>query len=278
MWISHRPLPKLIFSLTFSAVFIWFVLIPPSHNRIWRETVKVTPRAIIEGDQVTLTGYRNFDFKSRDEFEAKYEERTVNISDIKSVDLLISYWSIGPVGHTFLSFNVENGQPISISIETRPEIHEGYDPLVSIFKQYELINVAGDERGIVRWRTNFREEDLFLYRINVSPEAAQRLFMVYLERINELNGDAEWYHLLKNNCGLNIVRYANTAGRVGEFDFRHLLNGWLDRYLYHVGMIDTTMPFEELRQRSRINEAALAAEDDPDFSTAIRKSLPGLSN
>ena len=234
------------------------------------------PRAIIEGDLVKLTGFRNFDFKSRNEFTTKYEDRVIKVSDIKSVDLFISYWSIGPVGHTFVSFNFENGPPVSISIETRPEIHEGYDPLASIFKEYELIYVIGDERDIVRWRTNFRDEDVFLYRINVPPEAAQRLFIVYLERINELANGAEWYHLFKNNCGLNIVRYENAAGRVGSFDIRHLLNGWLDRYLYDVGLVDTTMPFEELRRRSHINEAALAADDNPEFSQAIRKSLPGL--
>ena len=276
IWLNHRAMPRWVFAATLIAVFAWFILIPASHNRVWRTDVGIMPRAIIEGDLVKLTGFRNFDFKSRNEFTTKYEERVVKVSDIKSVDLFISYWSIGPVGHTFVSFNFENGPPVSISIETRPEIHEGFDPLASVFKEYELIYVVGDERDIVRWRTNFRDEDVFLYRINVSPEAAQQLFMVYLERINELANGAEWYHLFKNNCGLNIVRYANVAGRDGTFDIRHLLNGWLDRYLYDVGLIDTTMPFEELRRRSHINEAALAADDNPEFSQAIRKSLPGL--
>ena len=276
IWLNRRTIPRLVFAVTFIAVFAWFVSIPPSHNRVWRTDVEVMPRAIIEGDQVKLTGFRNFDFKSRNDFSKIYEERVVSISDITSVDLFISYWKIGPVAHTFVSFNFGNGPPVSISIETRPEIHEGYDPLASIFKEYELIYVVGDERDIVRWRTNFRDEDVFLYRINASPEAAQRLFMVYLERINELADGAEWYHLFKNNCGLNIVRYANSAGRVGSFDIRHLLNGWLDRYFYDAGFVDTTLPFEELRRRSQINEAALAANDDPEFSQAIRKSLPGL--
>jgi hypothetical protein len=72
------------------------------------------------------------------------------------------------------------------------------------------------------------------------------------------------------------VRYANAAGRTGGFDFRHLLNGLVDRYLYSSGRLDTTLPFEELRQRSHINAAAQAAADAPDFSQRIRESLPGM--
>ena len=40
----------------------------------------------------------------------------------------------GPVGHTFLSFIFDNAPPISISIETRPEVGEGFAPIASMFK------------------------------------------------------------------------------------------------------------------------------------------------
>jgi hypothetical protein len=73
------------------------------------------------------------------------------------------------------------------------------------------------------------------------------------------------------------VRYANAAGRIGRFDIRHLLNGWVDRYLYAAGRVDTSLPFAELRQRSRINDTARAADNAPDFSWRIRESLPGFT-
>jgi len=41
--------------------------------------------------------------------------------------------------------------------------------------------------------------------------------------------------------------------------------------------VDTTLPFDELRGRSRINEAAQAADDAPDFSERIRASLPPIA-
>ena len=42
----------------------------------------------------------------------------------------------------------------------------------------------------------------------------------------------------------------------------------IDSYLYSIGIVDTTLPFRELRRRSLINNAAQAADDAPDFSQA----------
>jgi hypothetical protein len=67
---------------------------------------------------------------------------------------------VRPVAHTFLSFEFDNALPLCISIETRPEIGEGFSPVASLFKQFELIYVVGDERDLVRLRTNYRHEDV----------------------------------------------------------------------------------------------------------------------
>lgn len=108
----------------------------------------------------------------------------------------------------------------------------------------------------------------------MSPENARQLFLIYLNRINELADHPEFYHLLSNSCTVNIIRYARKAGKAAGFDLRYLLNGFVDRYLYSIGSVDTTLPFAELRSRSRINDAAKAADDAPDFSRRIRAYLP----
>jgi hypothetical protein len=123
-------------------------------------------------------------------------------------------------------------------------------------------------------RTNHRREAVYLYRLNTSAADARRLLMVYVARINELAEHPEFYHLLSNSCTINIVRYANAAGRVGNLDIRHVLNGLVDSYLYRSGRMDTTLPFDELRRRSLINDAAQAADGAADFSERIRASLP----
>jgi hypothetical protein len=260
----------------FLGVVAWWISIAPSHDRNWRPEVAVMPRAVIDGDRVRIIGVRNFDYRSRDDFTVRYDEREVQLSHLTALDFYVSYWSEGPVGHTFLSFIFDNAPPLSISIETRPEVGEGFDPIASLFKQFELIYVVGEERDLVGVRTNHRHETVYLYRLNTSADDARQLLLIYLARINELADRPEFYHLLTNSCTINIIRYANAAGRKGRFDIRHLLNGLIDSYLYHSGRVDTTLPYEELRRRSLINQAAQAADGAPDFSQRIRASLPTM--
>ncbi|WP_244534715.1 DUF4105 domain-containing protein [Hyphomicrobium sp. CS1GBMeth3] len=274
LWISPNRRARFAFGGTFIAVVTWWILIPPSHDREWRPEVAVMPRALIEGDRVRFTGVRNFDYRSRDDFTVRYEEREVERSHLAAIDFYVSYWAEGPVGHTFLSFVFDNAPPLAVSIETRPEVGESFAPVASLFKQFELIYVVGEERDVVGVRTNHRSEAVYLYRLNTTAADARRLFDVYVERINELADRPEFYHLLSNSCTINIIRYANAAGRKGRFDIRHLLNGLIDSYLYHSGRVDTTLPFEELRRQSLINQAAQEAGDAPDFPVRIRASLP----
>jgi hypothetical protein len=276
VWISRQRRMSVIVIALFLGVVAWWTTIRPSHDRPWRPEVAVMPRAFIDGDRVRLTGVRNFDYRTRDDFTVRYEEREVLLSHLTALDFYVSYFMTGPVGHTFLSFIFDNAPPLSISIETRPEVGEGFAPIASLFKQFELIYVVGDERDLVGVRASYRHEAVYLYRLNTSPDDARRLLLVYLARINELADRPEFYHLLTNSCTINIVRYANAAGRVGRFDVRHLLNGLVDGYLYYSGRIDTTLSFEELRRRSLINAAAQAADSAPDFSRRIRASLPTM--
>lgn len=276
LWLSRERRMSSAFAVLFLGVVAWWISIAPSHDRPWRPEVAVMPRAVIDGDRVRITGVRNFDYRSRNDFTVRYEEREVRLSRLTALDFYVSYFTVGPVGHTFLSFIFDDAPPLSISIETRPEVGESFAPVASMFKQFELIYVVGDERDLVGVRTNHRREDVYLYRLNTSPEDARRLLLVYLDRINELADRAEFYHLLSNSCTINIIRYANAAGRVGRLNIRHVLNGLIDSYLYGSGRMNTTLPFDELRRRSLINEAAQAAGAAPDFSQRIRASLPTI--
>jgi hypothetical protein len=276
LWRSRQPRMSVLFLVMFFGVVAWWISIPPSHDRDWRPEVAVMPRAVIDGDRVRLTGVRNFDYRSRSDFTVRYEEREVSLSHLMALDFYVSYFTEGPVGHTFVSFVFDNAPPLAVSIETRPEVGEGFAPVASLFKQFELIYVVGAERDVVGVRTNHRHEPVYLYRLNTSADDARRLLMVYLTRINELADRPEFYHLLTNSCTINIVRYANAAGRRGRFDIRHLFNGLIDSYLYHSGRIETTLPFDELRRGSLINEAAQAADGAADFSQRIRLSLPTM--
>ncbi len=52
------------------------------------------------------------------------------------------------------------------------------------------------------------------------------------------------------------------------------MNGRGPELLYDRGLIDTSLPFEELNARSFVNDRAKVAGAVPDFSRRIREGLP----
>ena len=279
---KRRRLSGLILSLLLlSGISLYWSTIAPSNDRIWRDDHALVPYAeFLDDDTVRIGNFRNFDYQSLDDYTIRYKDRVVKLSHLISVDFFVSYWGIGPldhspVAHTFVSFNFDNAPPVSISIEARFEEHENYDPLASMFKQFELIYVVGSEEDIVKVRTNIRHEDVFRYPVNISADASRRLFLVYLGRINELYEKPEFYHLLSNNCTINVFRYANKIGRTGGLDIRLILNGYSDRYLYRSGSLDTqSHSFREFRALAHLNDLTQNAPEDTDFSALIRSRLP----
>jgi hypothetical protein len=166
--------------------------------------------------------------------------------------------------------------PLAFSIETRKTIGQSYSALRGFFRQYELIYIPADERDVIRLRTNYRDEQVYLYHIRVSPEHARGIFLQYLKHLNDLHDKAEFYNAVTDNCTTNI-RAANIAaerGKVAPWNWRVLLNGKMDELLYARGFIDTSLPLADLKARSHINAHAKAAGDSPDFSQLIRIGLP----
>ena len=76
-WLSRRRRMTVVLAVLFLGVVVWWISIRPSHDRQWRPEVAVMPRAVIDGDHVRLTGVRNFDYRSRNDFTVRYEEREV---------------------------------------------------------------------------------------------------------------------------------------------------------------------------------------------------------
>jgi hypothetical protein len=157
-WLSRRRRMRAAAYVLVLGVIAWWLTISPSHDRNWRPEVAMMPRAFIDGDHVRLTGVRNFDYRSRNDFMVHYEEREIDLSHLTGLDFYVSYWAEGPVAHTFVSFDFDNAAPLSISIETRPEVGRGFEPIASMFKQFELIYVVGEERDIVGVRAIHRRE------------------------------------------------------------------------------------------------------------------------
>jgi hypothetical protein len=180
------------------------------------------------------------------------------------------------MAHTMVSFGWENGDYLCFSIETRKEKGEGYSAVKGLFRQFELIYVAADERDVVRLRTNYRKaEEAYLFRLNATPQQVRKLFLDYVRRLNNLRQRPEWYSAITENCTTSI-RAQRAASDRTPWDWRMLANGHGDTLLYERGVIATNLPLAELKERGHINTRARAADQAADFSRRIRQDVPGI--
>jgi Domain of unknown function (DUF4105) len=256
-----------------AAVLAWWLSIPARNDRDWQPDVARTPTAAFEGSVATVRDVRDFDYRTETDFTERWDTRRYDLDRVKGVDLFVSYWGPTLYAHTILSWEFEDAPPLAVSIETRKEKGESYSALLGFFRQFELVYVVADERDVVRLRTSYRGERVFLYRLSTPPAAARALLEQYLSEANALAAHPAWYNAFTQNCTTAIWHNVRALSPDNPFDWRLLANGYLDRLLYERGTVDTTLPFAELRERSDVTERAKACSG-PDFSSCIREGLP----
>lgn len=251
----------------------WLTLRPQQY-RDWKPEVAEPARADLEGDRVTIENVRNFDYRSPTDFTVRHETRTYDLRDLRGADLFVCYWGSPYMAHPILSFDFGQAGRVCFSIETRPEKGESYSALGGLYRQFELFYVVADERDVIALRTNHREgEDVYLYHLK-APRARES-FLEYVRMVNELHQSPRWYNAISNNCTTAVRQQRDASARM-PWDWRMLVNGLGDELLYEQGAIDTSLPFAELKQRSRINDKARAVGPNEDFSAKIREGLPGM--
>ena len=277
LFLRPRRLAYAAFSGLFAIVLVGWFSMEPANDRDWQADVALLPYAAIDGNRVTVYNIRNCDYRTETEYTVRYYNKTFDLSKLDSVDLYLVNWGLKYISHTMLSFGFGGDQYLCISIETRKEKGEGYSTIKGFFRQYELFYVVADERDLVRLRTNYRKDEIvYLYRIQGSRQVFRNIFLDYIHYINRLKAHPEWYNALTSNCTTQIRGHTRPYTGKTKWDWRILLNGSVDELAYENGLLNQTLPFEALKQKSMINDQAKAANKGPDFSKKIRKGLPGM--
>ena len=274
-WLRPPGRALALWSVAFLAIVIWWGTLRPSNDRDWQPDVAKVAWAEIDSDHLTFHNVRNFDYRSETDFTPRYEDRVYDLSKLRGLDLVMSYWGSPAIAHTIMSWEFDGSPPLAISIETRKSKGQEYSAVKGFFRHYEIIYVAADERDVVRLRTNYRGEDDYLYRLKVTPLQARALLMDYVASMNALVDTPEFYNALVDNCTTSIRQHVTHIDPAApRADWRLLANGYGDQMLYERGMIDTRLPFADLRAKSHINARAKALDQDPAFSQGIREGLP----
>jgi hypothetical protein len=248
----------------------WWLRLKPSHQRDWDPAVALMPRAVREGDVVTIENVRNFEYRSLDDFTPRYETRTYHLANLRGANIIFFNWGIALMSHPVLVFDFGRDGYVCMSIEVRFRKGQRFSITRSLYRQQELIFLVADERDVILRRTKHgRPQEAHLYRFNATPEELRIAFLDYVAAINSLYETPRWYHGLFANCTTSFYRLPNSRRRL---DWRVLANGRLDRALYEDGRLDSTLPFPELRRIAYLNDVANSAPE-AGFGDHIRREL-----
>ena len=247
------------------------VVVHPSTQRDWSRDQQVLPVAHLRGTLATIRNIRNFTYRTTDDYTPAYYDKTFDLNKLESAWFVVEPFGKGGAAHTFVSFGFGGNDFVAISVEIRKEKGESFSVLKGLMRQYEVMYVIGDERDLVKLRTNYRHDTVYLYPIRTTRAKMRAMFVSMLARANKLAREPEFYNTLTNTCTTNLVSHVNLiTPRKVPFSFATLLPANSDRLAYDLGMLDTNLPFDQARRKFQINELAKRYADDPQFSLRIR--------
>ena len=263
------------FLVAFAAVFAWWTLIPATNERNWQAEVAVTPWVSQDGDRITIHGVRNFEYRTETDFTPHWEDRTYDLRELDSVDLIAVYWAGKAIAHIMVSFGFAGRDYVAVSIETRKARGQSYSTLAGIFKQYELVYIVGDERDLIGVRTSYRkpQEDVYVYRLKGPRENLRRFFLDYVKTMNEMRDHPQFYNTLTTNCTTSVLLHTRVNQGAPPWSWKILVSGYVPDYVYELGRAGSTRALcragapvagQRSRARGRARPDILAAHSRED--------------
>ena len=96
--------PLALFAVAWIAFLVRWSAVQPSNDRDWQTDVAVLPFATFDGDLVTIHNIRNFDYRTETDYTPRYYDKTYDLRQLDSVDLIAVYWMGDAIAHIMASF------------------------------------------------------------------------------------------------------------------------------------------------------------------------------
>ncbi len=263
-----------VYTAFFMVLLSWWASITPPDDGNWSPEVARQVTGEFDGDLLTLTNVRAFEWRTPEDFTERWITKTYDLSKLTAVDMFLSYWGDPNIAHFMLSFSFSEGEPLAWSVQVRREKGTEFSPVADFFKNNTLVILASEERDIVGVRSNVRGEDVHLFRLKSLPETREALIRKYVEDANLLSQRPAWYNSLTTNCTTVVLKMIEAVGDRIPFDWRLIVNGYLPEYAYDKGILTSDFSIDELRALGLVTERAMTAGLDETYSGAIRVGVP----
>ena len=260
---------------------VWWTTIVPTNDRPWQPEVAELVRGSFDAanpDLVTITNVRDVHWLTPTTADERWETRSYDLATLTTTDVVMTYWMGPEIAHVMVSFGFADGEHLAFSVGIRPAQGQVYSSIAGFFKVYELIVTAGDERDLIGLRANVQEHNtsVQLYRVAMPPAVARDLFREYVGLANELADAPRFYQTIMANCTTVVWELVRRIDPGLPLDWRVLLSGYLDQYLYARGALDMRRTLAELQAMSHLPRDVPLTLDSRDWSAAIRAGIPPL--
>jgi hypothetical protein len=263
----------LIYAAAYALLVAWSVSISASNHKSWSADVAHGITGVVDGDRLSARDVRNFSWRTEADYTERWEQRTYDLSKLRSLDLFLVYWMGPSIAHTIMSFGFADGRYLDFSIEVRRTQNEPYSAVAGFFKTHELVYIGADERDLLTLR-KVRNEQIQLYRLRTPPARVRALLVEYIKEANDLAAHPKFYNTLTTNCTTTIFDMMRAVTSSIPLDWRIILTGQLPGYLYDHGVVDTRISLEELRQKADITGRVDENLSEGEFSSRIREEVP----
>lgn len=268
-----------LLSLITAAIYFYFVL-KPSNSRNWEAGMETLPAVAINGNQVNVKNIRDYHYQGNQTVSTGYIEKTFDVSKLAKVWFVVEPFTIKPftgfkgVAHTYFVFDFTDQDPVVVSVEARREKGEKYDAWIGLLNQYELIYIWGTEQDETVSRVTVENNRLYMYPLQISPEAGQKLFLQIAQATHNLEATPRFYNTFLSNCTNELAKAANQVKPNSvPLNIALFLPGYSDEQLYKLGYIPHDKPLEEIQRKYYISDFVSKFYSDSNFSQELRQNL-----
>jgi len=233
---------SLAIALSAAALAAFLASRTPSFDRDWADDVARLSDAVAADDgSVLITNIRNWDYDAGGPVSKRWESGTYDPRRLRAV-----WFNLDPfpawdgVAHTFLVFEFAEGTPsrfLGVSVEARKQRGETYSGLKGLFRQYELLYVWAAESDLIKRRAVYLDENVYQYRLELTPEQMALVFDAFVARTRELTRAPRYYNTLLSNCTNELAATIRGNGGRLPWHYSYYLTGHADRFLHRLGYI-----------------------------------------
>jgi hypothetical protein len=255
-------------------------LVQPSNDGDWEYGMQVLPHITMAGDIVEVQHERDFRWTTDGPISSDYIDQSFDVQRLQRLWFVLEPFTLAPfygfkgVAHTYFVFDFQDQAPVAISVESRRQRGQGYDPVHGLLNYYELMYVWGTEQDLTGQRAVREKNQLYMFPVSGPVDSGRRLFRELAQTSQQLETQPRFYNSLTSNCTNELAKAANQAepGAI-PFNVGMILPGYSDDVLYDLGFIPNDAPLETVRQRYAITETVVASLHRQDFSQLLRQQL-----